>query len=139
MTTTSFGPRYLSLFLVAFAFNMFGTFYSWIATSIPRPPAKRAAAYGFINALGNSSSIWSTFLYKSNTAPYYRAAFGTIIGLQCITVVLAVILRQILIHQNKQLATIHGAAEDNMEVHTGVDEAEGVIMKGLPGKDRYLI
>ena len=119
------------------AFNMFGTFYTWIATSIPHPPAKRAAAYGFINALGNSSSIWSTFLYKSNTAPYYRVPFGTLIGLQCITVVLVVALRQILVHQNKQLLTVHGTDDGNLEPHTGTDDTEGAVTKRLLGRDRY--
>ncbi|KAK6440620.1 hypothetical protein LTR95_003152 [Oleoguttula sp. CCFEE 5521] len=40
-----------SLFLLIFIFAMNGTIYAWIANSIPRPPAKRAAALAFINSL----------------------------------------------------------------------------------------
>jgi hypothetical protein len=43
MKTDTFGPRYFSFFLMVFVFAQNGTVYSWLASSIPRPPAKRAA------------------------------------------------------------------------------------------------
>lgn len=52
MFTDSFGAKYFSTFLFIFVFAQNGTIYSWIAGAIPRPPAKRAAAYAFINSLG---------------------------------------------------------------------------------------
>lgn len=55
MTTSGFGPRYFSMFLMNFVFAMMGTCYAWIANALPRPPAKRAAAYAFINSIGNRS------------------------------------------------------------------------------------
>jgi len=55
MFTDSFGPKYFATFLFIFVFAMNGTIYSWIAGAVPRPPAKRAAAYAFINSLGNSA------------------------------------------------------------------------------------
>ncbi|KKZ66526.1 hypothetical protein EMCG_01120 [[Emmonsia] crescens] len=48
---SAFGPCCFSFFLMMFVFAMNGTCYSWIASVIPRPPAKRAAAYAFINAV----------------------------------------------------------------------------------------
>src|SRR3954447_21743551 len=71
MFTDSFGPRYFSTFLFVFVFAMNGTIYSWIAGAIPRPPAKRAAAYAFINSVGNSASIWTPFTYRPKDAPHY--------------------------------------------------------------------
>lgn len=50
MATDNFGAKYFSLFLMVVIFAMNGTTYAWIATAIPRPPAKRAAAFAFINA-----------------------------------------------------------------------------------------
>ncbi|KAK6434682.1 hypothetical protein LTR95_009129 [Oleoguttula sp. CCFEE 5521] len=58
MFANNFGARYFSLFLLIFIFAMNGTIYAWIANSIPRPPAKRAAALAFINSVGNAASIW---------------------------------------------------------------------------------
>lgn len=84
MTVGSFGPRYFSMFLMVFVFAQNGTLYSWIANAIPRPPAKRAAAYAFINSIGNSASIWTPYTYIATEAPYYRTALGVCIGLQTI-------------------------------------------------------
>jgi len=84
MATDSFGPRYFSLFLMVFVFAQNGTLYSWIANALPRPPAKRAAAYAFINSIGNSASIWTPYTYLQSEKPKYYTAMGVCIGLQVI-------------------------------------------------------
>ncbi|KAJ5151292.1 uncharacterized protein N7482_010544 [Penicillium canariense] len=84
MTTSSFGPRYFSFFLMIFVFAQNGTLYSWIANALPRPPAKRAAAYAFINSIGNSASIWTPYTYLDAEAPQYYTAMGVCIALQVI-------------------------------------------------------
>ncbi|PLB35321.1 permease of the major facilitator superfamily [Aspergillus candidus] len=101
--TTSFAARYISFFLMIFVFAQFGTFFSWIANSIPRPPAKRAAAYGFINAIGNSASIWTPFTYREQDDPEYRPAMGVCIALQVVAALCAVFLYFHMRHQNRQL------------------------------------
>ncbi|KAJ5103211.1 hypothetical protein N7532_003740 [Penicillium argentinense] len=78
----NFGPRYFSMFLMIFVFAQNGTLYSWIANALPRPPAKRAAAYAFINSIGNSASIWTPYTYLDNESPYYQTALGVNIALQ---------------------------------------------------------
>jgi len=103
MTTNSFGPRYFSLFLMCFIFAMNGTCYAWIASAIPRPPAKRAAAYAFINSIANSASIWTPFTYRPQDKPHYDLALGICIGLQVIAAVMGLILRMVLTRQNKRL------------------------------------
>jgi MFS family permease len=103
MTTDSFGPRYFSLFLMCFVFAMNGTCYAWIASAIPRPPAKRAAAFAFINSIGNSASIWTPFTYRDQDKPHYRLALGICIGLQVVAAVMGVWLRIVLTRQNKRL------------------------------------
>ncbi|KAJ6164628.1 hypothetical protein N7470_003300 [Penicillium chermesinum] len=82
MTVEEFGPRYFSMFLMMFVFTQNNTLYSWIASSMPRPPAKRAAAYAFINSIGNSASIWTPYTYLDTEKPYYRTAMGVNIALQ---------------------------------------------------------
>ncbi|RDW68938.1 putative MFS transporter [Aspergillus mulundensis] len=92
MTTDGFGPRYFSFFLMVFVFAQNGTVYSWVAGAIPRPPAKRAAAYAFINSVGNSASIWTPFTYRDADLPYYRPAMGVCIALQAIGGIMAVFM-----------------------------------------------
>lgn len=102
MTCSSFGPLYLSFFFMIFIFAMNGTIYGWIASSIPRPPAKRAAALAFINAIGNSASIWTPYTYRKK--PHYLLAMGINIALMVLAFVCAVVLRLVLTRQNKRLA-----------------------------------
>ncbi|OQE17549.1 hypothetical protein PENSTE_c020G04681 [Penicillium steckii] len=84
MATDGFGPRYFSMFLMIFVFAQNGTLYSWIANALPRPPAKRAAAYAFINSIGNSASIWTPYTYLKKEEPHYRTALGVCIALQAV-------------------------------------------------------
>ncbi|CAG8003853.1 unnamed protein product [Penicillium olsonii] len=93
MTTTSFGPRYFSFFLMVFVFAQNGTLYSWLASSIPRPPAKRAVAFAFFNSLGNSASIWTPYTYPEKEAHNgYHTAMAVCIALQAIGGLMAVFL-----------------------------------------------
>jgi hypothetical protein len=103
MATDNFGARYFSLFLMVFVFAMNGTCYAWIANCLPRPPAKRAAAYAFINAVGNSASIWTPFTYRPKDKPYYRPALGICIGLQLVAACCGCWIRWKLTKQNKML------------------------------------
>ncbi|VUC32180.1 unnamed protein product [Clonostachys rosea] len=101
MTTNSFAPKYISLFLMLFIFSTTTSTFAWIASSIPRPPAKRAAAYALINSLANSSSVWTSFIYKG---PTYTLAMGVNIGLTVAAGLCALALRFVLVKRNKESA-----------------------------------
>jgi hypothetical protein len=106
MTTNGFGPRYFSFFLMMFVFTINGTQFAWISSSIPRPPAKRAAALAIMNALGNSTSIWTSFTYRPHDAPHYRPGLGIAAGLLVMAFIFANVLRWYLQRQNKALAEL---------------------------------
>lgn len=62
--THSTAPRYVAMMLmVSGVYTGYVVVLAWISNTIPRPPAKRAAALAFINAVSNSSSIWTSYLY----------------------------------------------------------------------------
>ncbi|KAI8304457.1 COPII coat assembly protein sec16 [Colletotrichum sp. SAR11_59] len=103
MTTTAFGPRYFSLFLLNFVFTMNGTTYAWMSTCVPRPPAKRAAALGFMNAVGNAASIWTSYTYFDAQGDRYPVALGIVIALLGVSAVGGVWQRWILVRENKRL------------------------------------
>jgi MFS family permease len=130
MFTDSFGPRYFSFFLMMFVFAMNSTCYAWISNAIPRPPAKRAAALAFINAIGNSASIWTPFTYTDSSAPYYRPALGINIGLLVVAAICACLLRFILQRQNKRLARLENQdsvlSEKEMVKLRKTAEVEGI-------------
>lgn len=72
----------------------FGTIYgcsplvkTWVSDVIPQPAAKRAVALALINAIGNASSIYSTWLWPDKDAPRYIPGFATTttwLGVLCV-------------------------------------------------------
>lgn len=124
-STTGTAPRYVAIMLMP------GSFYAgyvvalaWISNSIPRPPAKRAAALAGINAISNASSIYSvcplsfwiaqpicstnayahqSYLYQGFMAPRYIAAFSVNCVTCLIAIMCATLLRIILVRLNKKL------------------------------------
>jgi hypothetical protein len=106
MSTSSFGPRYFSLFLMSFVFAMVGTIYSWVASSVSRPPAKRAAAIAFINSIGTFSGIWTPYTYRNQDLPYYRPALGICIALQLLALAMCVLLAIDLRRRNRLLGRL---------------------------------
>lgn len=50
--------------------------YAWISNSLPRPPAKRAAALAFVNAISNATSIYVSYLYQTKWKVCDTAAFN---------------------------------------------------------------
>lgn len=44
---------------------------AWISNTMPRPPAKRAAALAAINAVSNTSSIYASYMYPPSDGPRY--------------------------------------------------------------------
>ncbi|KIY44671.1 MFS general substrate transporter [Fistulina hepatica ATCC 64428] len=49
----------------------------WVAKIIAFPAEKRAIAIAIVNALGNSASIYGSFLWPDNTGPRYVQGFAT--------------------------------------------------------------
>jgi hypothetical protein len=64
--TTKTAPRYVAMMLmVPGVYTGYVVALAWISNSLPRPPAKRAAALAFINAISNTSSIYASYMYQT--------------------------------------------------------------------------
>ncbi|KAL4949218.1 major facilitator superfamily domain-containing protein [Aspergillus filifer] len=100
---STFGVRYFSMFLMLFIYSMNSTITAWIATSISRPPAKRAAAYGIVAMMSNSCSIWTPYTYRLRDSPHFRLALGMVLGMVVLAAGLSVLLKMILVRENKRL------------------------------------
>jgi MFS family permease len=60
--TTSTAPRYFAMMLmVPSVYTGYVVALAWISNTLPRPPAKRAAALAAINAVSNTSSIYASY------------------------------------------------------------------------------
>jgi hypothetical protein len=87
-------PSVYSGFVVALA---------WISNTMPRPPAKRAAALAFINAVSNCSSIYASYLYPKSADPHYTVAMIVNCVMAFIAVCAATVMRAVLVRLNRKL------------------------------------
>lgn len=57
--------RYTTTLMIMSIYGSFGAILSWVSTSLPRPSAKRAVAYAFLNAMSNLASIYASYFYPA--------------------------------------------------------------------------
>lgn len=103
-TTTTLGPRYLSMMLmVPGVYTGYVVALAWISNTLPRPPAKRAAALAFINAVSNTSSIYASYMYPNSAGPRYIIAMSVNCATSVMAICAATVLRFMLVRLNKKL------------------------------------
>ncbi|KAJ5936878.1 hypothetical protein N7466_003328 [Penicillium verhagenii] len=102
MSTLNVAARYLALFLQAGSYAGFIVFYSWISSSFPRPPAKRAVALALINAFSQLGNVAGSYVWdlKDNG---YRKSYGIVTAMFGITIVGFWGFRMILVDLNKKM------------------------------------
>jgi len=105
--TTSTAPRYVSMMLmVPGVYTGYVVALAWISNSIPRPPAKRAAALAAINAVSNASSIYASYMYpqqKGQTHPNLVVPMSVDCATAVLAIIMATVLRLLLARLNKKL------------------------------------
>lgn len=116
IATTRTGPRYFACFLMTVGYSCGFVILAWISNLIPRPRAKRAAAIGLINAMGNVGSIPGAYIWADKYGPYYQDPFGAMVAILGTGCILALCLRQYLAHLNKKLDSQGVASESGMDV-----------------------
>lgn len=102
MSTLNVSARYIALFLQAGSYAGFIVFYSWISSSFPRPPAKRAVAIALINAFSQLGNVAGSYVWalKDNG---YRKSYGIVLAMFGVTVMGCWAFRFMLVGLNKRL------------------------------------
>ncbi|KAK0715084.1 major facilitator superfamily domain-containing protein [Lasiosphaeris hirsuta] len=126
MATENIAARYVALFLQASSYAGFIVFYSWISSSFPRPPAKRAVALAMVNAFSQLGNIAGSYVWnlKENG---YRKSYGIVTAMYGITIVGCSIFRTMLVNMNKKLerGESDAAWESQPDVAQRTAEIEG--------------
>ncbi|POS71823.1 phthalate transporter [Diaporthe helianthi] len=68
----------------------------YVSNSIPHPSEKRAIVQATVNALGNSASIYGSFLFPSKDPNHNRTGFAVTMVFMVIALIMAFILRYLL-------------------------------------------
>ncbi|KAM7217662.1 putative transporter [Rhypophila decipiens] len=102
MSTDNTAARYVALFLQASSYAGYIIFYSWISSSFPRPPAKRAVALAMVNAFAQLGNVAGSYVWdlKENG---YRKSYGIVTAMFGLTIVGCWVFRMMLLRLNKKL------------------------------------
>lgn len=88
---------------------------SWVANSFPRPLVKRSVSIAIANMIGNTASIYGSYMYPSSASPRYIAG-GTANAIICLLVaVMAGVLRWVHVRENRKLDAAEASARTSSE------------------------
>ena len=97
---------------------------AWVANSFPRPLVKRSAAIATANMLGNTSSIYGSYMWPSSSGPRYLPGGSATAAVCLLVVFLTVVIRAIHARMNRRLDDEEAAVEME-EVNEGTARAVG--------------
>lgn len=95
-------PRYAMMFLLVIGtYGIYCTTYTWLSSTIPRPPAKRAASIGIANSFANLASFYGNYFWLDKYEPAFKQSWGVVIAFiaLCLSCILG--LRFFLSRKNK--------------------------------------
>lgn len=123
--TTKTGPRFFAMFLMPMgAVSAYQILVSWVTNSFPRPLVKRSSAIAICNMIGNTASIYGSYMYPSKDEPQFVPG-GSANAVICILVALiAFALRLIHIKENKKLERAEAEGHQGEGVASGDTDPE---------------
>ncbi|KAF7312038.1 Tartrate transporter [Mycena indigotica] len=122
LCTMSVPARYFAMFLMAIGDAGCAMTLVWMANSIPRPPAKRAAAIGITNGIGNIGTLVGSYAWKNVWGPRYTQSCCISLVALALSTLAAFVIRQRLIQMNRQL--ILAAEERTVPLGTNEDRVK---------------
>ena len=76
---------------------------AWVANSFPRPLVKRSAAIAVANMIGNTASIYGSYMWPASSGPRYIPGGSATAAIAFLVAVLAFVIRLVHAHMNKRL------------------------------------
>jgi hypothetical protein len=136
MSTLNVAARYFALFLQAGSYAGFIVFYSWISSSVPRPPAKRAVAIAMVNAFSQLGNVAGSYVWDLPENGF-RKSYGIVLSMFGVTIVGCFLFRLILQGLNKKLEATEVAADTEKTTQAEVEDLDEALRmrKGF----RYLV
>jgi type II secretory pathway pseudopilin PulG len=95
--------RYAFCFLVAAgSFGVYSTTYTWLSSTIIRPPIKRAAAIGIANTISNAAALWASYFWLDTYSPSFRVSWGASLAFMALGLGIIITLRLVLQRGNRR-------------------------------------
>ncbi|KAJ5155132.1 uncharacterized protein N7500_010571 [Penicillium coprophilum] len=106
--TTNFGAEFFAIFL-----NV--TYHSIVANPFPRPLVKRSAAIAIANMVGNTASIYGSYMWPSSSGPRYISGGSATAAITFLVTLVALVIRFVHVQMNQrrdETGVIHSTATD---------------------------
>lgn len=118
--STNVGARFFAMFLMPMgSFAAYTIIVAWVANSFPRPLVKRTVCIAVCNMIGNTASIYGSYMYDASTAPQYVPGGSTNAVICLLVAALAIVLRYLHKRENKKLEKAEAAlSEEDAEAET---------------------
>ncbi|KAK4169696.1 tartrate transporter [Cladorrhinum sp. PSN259] len=150
MSTLNHVARYIALFLQASSYAGFIVFYSWISSSFPRPPAKRAVALAMVNAFSQLGNVAGSYVWvmdpNNQKRTGFRKSYGVVMAMFGVAIIGCYIFRVMLVRLNRKLQAGEDAGwETHADVAARTAQVEGLTDNSVEGTTklkagfRYLI
>lgn len=96
-------PRYaMTFFVCCGTFGIYSTTYTWLSSTVVRPPVKRAAAIGIANTCANTASLFANYFWLDQYEPYFRQSWGCLLAFQLLGLSCILSLRYALKRANRR-------------------------------------
>lgn len=106
-------PRYGVMFLLCMGtYGVYTTTYTWLSSTIVKPPSKRAASIGVANTFANVASFYGNYFWLDKYEPAYKQSWGCIIGFIALCSCCIVALFLVLTKRNKEFDRLERAVLD---------------------------
>ncbi|KAH8669787.1 major facilitator superfamily domain-containing protein [Tricladium varicosporioides] len=129
------GARYFAMVLmIAGGHGSNAVLLAWLQKTMVRPRIKRASAVAFVNAMGNTSQVWTAYLYISNTSPRYTLAIFVNSVFALLVILTILFIRVILRRANKKLESSQASVTEILKREseaaiTSITEEERIARK----------
>ncbi|KAK7206967.1 major facilitator superfamily domain-containing protein [Myxozyma melibiosi] len=123
VATLNTAARFVGMFFLPMgAFTAYEIIVAWIANTFPRPSVKRSAVVAICNMLGNTATIYGTYLYPSSTGPRYLMGGASTAAFCIVTAIVAWGIRLMLERENRFLEKLEN---ENLEELPQIAHAMG--------------
>ena len=104
LATTALGPSYLSMFLMLGSHAGYILMFSWLSTTLARPPAKRAVAYALTNSIAQLGQITGGYLFPDKWNPRFDPSWAILLSMSVAAMAFYTIIYLVLRRSNAKIA-----------------------------------
>ncbi|KAA8643923.1 hypothetical protein EYZ11_006413 [Aspergillus tanneri] len=102
--TSNVGAKFFGMFLMPMgAVSAYQIIIAWVANSFPRPLVKRSAAIAVANMIGNTASIYGSYMWPASSGPRYIPGGSATAAVALFVAGVAWVIRVVHAHMNRKL------------------------------------